>query len=261
MSPETPADPPAPKRPQPPVPPVPAVPPPAPDLDEHGRGDQRSSTRLFMQLLVFTDCRDTDTIIEHVKRHARTDVVVYEAVNDPRGIGLLTFSTDPADLLERTRPLAIAGPLGDLTPVPAMTMLGRSYSLGYEADLDDTLVGRPTRHALDPDTPWAIWYPLRRSGAFTKLPDDEQKTILKEHGTIGFSFGGAGHARDIRLACHGLDVNDNDFVIGLMGPQLAPLSQLVQTMRGTVQTSTYLEKLGPFFVGRVVYQQGRADDE
>ena len=53
-----------------------------------------------------------------------------------------------------------------------------------------------------------------------------------------------------------VSANDNDFVIGLMGPKLTALSQLVQTMRSTVQTSTYLEKLGPFFVGRVVYQSG-----
>jgi len=235
-------------------PPSSATPPPAPDLVEHGGGGQTSDTRLFMQLLVFTGCRDTAGVAEHVKQHAATGAVVYEDLNDPFGIALLTFSTGPADFLDHTRRLVQGGPLADLTPRPEFTMIGRSYALGYERDLSDTLVGRPIRHALDPETPWAVWYPLRRSGAFTKLPAEEQKTILKEHGTIGFSFGGAGVARDIRLACHGLDAADNDFVIGLMGPKLTPLSQLVQTMRGTVQTSTYLEKLGPFFVGRVVVQ-------
>ncbi|MEO1236738.1 MAG: chlorite dismutase family protein [Planctomycetota bacterium] len=228
------------------------APPPAPDLEERGGGGQRSNTRLFMQLLAFTGVRDTRGLVGYVRQHARTAAVLYEDLNDPFGVALLTFSTDPGDLLGHTRPLVRDGPFADLTPRPELTMVGRSYSLGYERDLDDTLVGRPTRHALDPQTPWAIWYPLRRSGAFTRLPAEEQKTILKEHGTIGFAFGGAGHAHDIRLACHGLDAADNDFVIGLMGPQLAPLSQLVQTMRGTVQTSTYLEKLGPFFVGRGV---------
>ena len=33
-----------------------------------------------------------------------------------------------------------------------------------------------------------------------------------------------------------------------------PLSAVVQTMRKTQQTSLYLESLGPFFVGRVVWQ-------
>jgi chlorite dismutase len=51
-----------------------------------------------------------------------------------------------------------------------------------------------------------------------------------------------------------MDRNDNDFVVGLLGKDFHPLSAVVQRMRGTVQTSTYIERLGPFFVGRVVYQ-------
>ena len=79
--------------------------------------------------------------------------------------------------------------------------------------------------------------------------------ILAEHGTIGMSFGVGDYAHDIRLACHGLDKDDNDFVIGLIGKDLYPLSAIVQTMRKTQQTSLYLERLGPFFVGRA---SGRA---
>ena len=97
-------------------------------------------------------------------------------------------------------------------------------------------------------------YPLRRSGRFTQLPADEQRTILGEHGAIGMSFGAADYAHDIRLACHGLDKDDNDFVVGLIGKELYPLSAIVQTMRKTQQTSLYLERLGPFFVGRAVWQ-------
>ena len=61
-------------------------------------------------------------------------------------------------------------------------------------------------------------------------------------------------AHDIRLACHGLDRDDNDFVIGLIGKDLFPLSAVVQSMRKTQQTSLYLDRLGPFFVGRAVWQ-------
>ena len=75
-----------------------------------------------------------------------------------------------------------------------------------------------------------------------------------EHGGIGFTFGRAGYASDIRLACHGLDTNDNDFVVGLIGPELFPLSAIVQTMRKTLQTSLYLERLGPFLITRVLWQ-------
>ena len=74
---------------------------------------------------------------------------------------------------------------------------------------------------------------------------------------IGMSFGAADYAHDIRLACHGLDKHDNDFVIGLIGKDLFPLSAIVQKMRGTQQTSLYLERLGPFFIGRVFWQSTR----
>ena len=57
----------------------------------------------------------------------------------------------------------------------------------------------------------------------------------------------------MRLACHGLDANDNEFVIGLLGAKLHPLSHVVQTMRKTKQTSEYISQMGPFFVGRVVH--------
>ena len=58
----------------------------------------------------------------------------------------------------------------------------------------------------------------------------------------------------MRLACHGLDKNDNDFIVGLLGPNLHPLSAVVQEMRKTEQTSQYLDSLGPFFVGKAVWQ-------
>ena len=228
--------------------------PPAPELSERGGGGQTSDTRLYFQLLVFSHCDDPIGVVEHVRENAKTSFVIYEAVNDPFGVGLLTISSDPYDFIKHTRKLVHDGPLRRCQPMPAFTMFGRTYSLGYESDLQDTLVSRPTWHALDTDTPWAIWYPLRRKGSFEKLSKEEQSAILKQHGTIGFSFGRHGHAADIRLACHGLDVQDNDFVIGLMGRELTPLSKLVQAMRQTDQTSTYLEQLGPFFVGRALYQ-------
>jgi chlorite dismutase len=133
-------------------------------------------------------------------------------------------------------------------------MLGRTYSIGYEHDLEETLIGRPRRRLLDPNLRWVIWYPLRRSGSFEQLSRKEQDSILMEHGGVGMAFGRAGLGYDIRLACHGLDQADNDFVIGLLGPELHPLSIIVQRMRKTKQTSLHLERLGPFFVGRVAWQ-------
>jgi chlorite dismutase len=133
-------------------------------------------------------------------------------------------------------------------------MLGRTYAMGYEPDLEHTLINRPRQRVTNPEWPWAIWYPLRRAGTFEQLSAQEQRVILMEHGGVGRSFGNAGLGTDIRLACHGLDKNDNDFVIGLVGPQLYPLSSIVQRMRKTRQTSLHLESLGPFFVGKAVWQ-------
>ena len=97
-----------------------------------------------------------------------------------------------------------------------------------------------------------MWYPLRRSGKFAQLTPEEQRSILAEHGQIGIAFGAADYVHDVRLACHGLDRDDNDFVIGLIGKDLYPLSAIVQVMRKTQQTSLYLDRLGPFFIGRKV---------
>ena len=147
-----------------------------------------------------------------------------------------------------------SGVFASYTLKPNYTMFGRTYSLGYEPDLEDALIGRPRRTVFNPDWRWAVWYPLRRSGAFARLPADQQRTILAEHGAIGKSFGAADYAHDVRLACHGLDRDDNDFVIGLIGRELFPLSAVVQSMRKTQQTALYLDRLGPFFVGRAAWR-------
>jgi chlorite dismutase len=163
-------------------------------------------------------------------------------------------SQNPNDFLDSFRPVLHSEPFSALIPKPEYTMFGRTYSIGYEPDLAEALLRRPKRTVLNRDWPWAIWYPLRRSGRFEQLPADQQRSILAEHGTIGIAFGSADYAHDIRLACHGLDKADNDFVIGLIGKDLHPLSAIVQSMRKTQQTSLYLERLGPFFIGRAVWQ-------
>jgi Chlorite dismutase len=228
-----------------------------PDISERGGlkdGEpQRSDERMFIQLLAFGNCRDTAAIASHVAA-SRMPAVVYEDLNDPHGIAILTLSQQPEHFLTSVRPMVTSGPFGDLRLKPELTMFGRTYSLGYEPDLRDTLIGRPVRTALNPAWTWGVWYPLRRNGAFERLPADQQRTILAEHGAIGMTFGAADYVHDIRLACHGLDRDDNDFVIGLIGKELYPLSAVVQAMRKTQQTSLYLDRLGPFFVGRAVWK-------
>ena len=130
-------------------------------------------------------------------------------------------------------------------------MIGRTYATGYESSLAFWLLERPVQTALNEAWPWAIWYPLKRKGAFNRLEGREQAAILKEHGAIGRSYGEQDLAHDIRLACFGLDRADNDFLIGLIGKELHPLSHVVQAMRKTRQTAELMEAMGPFFVGHV----------
>jgi hypothetical protein len=226
-----------------------------PDLSEKGgpKGGepQRSDTRLFMQLLAFSGCFDAPAAAEYLANLA-IDTVVYEDLNDPAGIAVLALSLDPNAFVDVLRPALTRGPFASVVQRPEFTMFGRTYAIGYEPDLQDTLVDRPKRSVLNREWRWGIWYPLRRSGAFAQLPAERQRTILAEHGAIGMAFGAGDYAHDIRLACHGLDRSDNDFIVGLVGKELFPLSAVVQAMRKTQQTALYLDRLGPFFVGRKV---------
>jgi len=229
-----------------------------PDLSEKGRDARgqvtRSNRRLFMQLLAFGECENIQAVIDAV-RTVKGPITVYRDFNDPMGIGIMTASEDTDYFLGPWRDLFHKPVFADLMPKPEYTMLGRSYSIGYEADLDHVLVNRPIQRLTNPEWPWAVWYPLRRAGAFERLPAEEQKAILGEHGQLGALFSAGDLGYDIRLDCRGIDKNDNDFVIGLIGKELFPLSAMVQAMRKTRQTSEFLEKLGPFFIGKAAWQQ------
>ena len=227
------------------------------DLSEKGRKTDGTAIsldkRLFMQFMAFGDCWNTNEIITELE-NANMDIVLYADINDPYGIGLLSLSQDPDFFVSELREFLNSSSFMELTQKPEMTMLGRTYTLGYEPDLEKTLLTGPRAKVLDPEWSWAIWYPLMREKSFETLSSDEQRAILGEHGKLGFKFGHAGLGRDIRLACHGLDKNDNDFVIGVLGKELFPLSALIQAMRKTKQTSQHLESLGPFFVGKAIWQ-------
>jgi chlorite dismutase len=229
------------------------------ELDIRERGGPRNGApqfldrRLFMQLQAFGGSTDTAALIA-VMETAKLPAVLYEDVNDPHGVALLTWSDDPSNFLTTTRAVLNTPAFAALTQKLEYAMLGRTYSIGHEPNLEDWLLERSKRSVTDPQFPWAVWYPLRRKGEFSALPMDEQRPILQEHGKIGHAFGDAGFALDVRLACHGMDKNDNDFVIGLIGKELYPLSKCIETMRRTKQTSLYMEKMGPFFVGKAVWQ-------
>lgn len=230
----------------------------APPLDLSEKGLQHGKPvsldkRLFMQFLAFGGCADSQAAAD-VLEAAGIEGVLYLDVTDAQGIGLLVMSEDPDYFVTTVRDVLNAAPFSSYTRKPEFNMLGRTYSIGYEPDLEDTLLIKPRMKTRNPDFQWAVWYPLQRAKVFQTLPEAKQRQILAEHGTLAKRYGFAGFAADIRLACHGLDKHDNDFVIGLLGPNLFPLSAVVQEMRKTEQTSQYLDSLGPFFVGKVAWQ-------
>ncbi|MCY4042964.1 MAG: chlorite dismutase family protein [Candidatus Dadabacteria bacterium] len=229
------------------------------DIRETGRTKAgktvRSDRRLFVQFLAFGGAPDPQKAARAAARRG-IDCVIYADLNDPRGIGILFMSEDENFFVDGLRNILNSAPFDSLALKGEYSMFGRTYSLGYESDLDETLVDAPKRKMLDPDWPWAVWYPLRRAKGFETLSGDEQRAVLGEHGKLGFKYGEAGLVKDIRLACHGVDKKDNDFVIGLLGRHLYPLSSVVQAMRKTKQTSQYIEEMGPFFAGKAIFKTG-----
>jgi len=224
------------------------------DLAEKGRraGQVISlDRRLFMKFTAFGRCSDPHAAITALTEDG-IEGALYLDANDSQGIGVIAMAEDPSYFVTTLRTLFNHRPFADYTHKADLDMLGRTYSIGYEPDLEDTLFHRPRRKLLDSSNQWAIWYPLQRAKKFQTLPPEHQKKILAEHGTLAHRY--AGHAADVRLACHGLDKNDNDFIVGLLGAQLHPLSAIVQEMRKTEQTSQYLDSLGPFFVGKAAWQ-------
>lgn len=229
----------------------------APDMHEMGGpkdgAPQKLDKRLYFQLQAFTGALDLKPLTAALSA-AQFPSVLYADANDARGCAVLTFSEDPNHFTGHVRELLTKKPFAELTPKPEFAMLGRTYAIGYEPDLADWLLEKPKRRVLDRAWPWAVWYPLKRKGEFLQQPEEEQKKMLREHGAIGLAFGQAGLAMDVRLACHGLDKNDNDFVIGILAQDLHRASAVVERMRKTQQTSRFMEKMGPFFVGKAVYQ-------
>ncbi|MBI3269713.1 MAG: chlorite dismutase family protein [Planctomycetes bacterium] len=227
------------------------------DLREKGtpmRGvPNAKDIRMFLQLQVFTGCLDLAPVAAALEASG-LEAVLYADVNDPRGLGVLLLADDPELFVGKCREVLVREPFARLTPRPELTMIGRTYTTGREIDLEDWLLRKPRRYAFDPENRWGIWYPLRFRGAFQQVKGKERAKILMEHAMIGRTFGEAGYADDIRLECHGIDPNDNEFVLGILGPRLHPLSRLIKEMRGTRQTSEFIQSLGPFFVGRTVWQ-------
>jgi chlorite dismutase len=218
---------------------------------------QAMDRRLFMQLLVFdvpTGSGVDDAVQALGDRCARDRIpsVIYADAMSPRGLGLLTWGESPEHFVRTVRPLFGRAPgEGDtvLEPRREFAMIGRTYATGHEPELEWALLQRPIENVKNEAYRWHVWYPLRRTPAFARLDAHEQSQILREHAQLGMAYGAQELAHDVRLACYGLDAADNEFVIGLVSRDLHPISHLIQAMRKTRQTSEFVEKMGPFFVG------------
>ena len=78
------------------------------DISEKGKDGEGNITsldrRLYVQLVAFGDCGDTEACASAL-RESGLDCVLYAEVNDPNGIGVLTFSEDPAHFVTAVRPV------------------------------------------------------------------------------------------------------------------------------------------------------------
>src|SRR5437867_12724279 len=84
-----------------------------------------------MQLQVFTGCGDAKPVIRAVGS-SRIEGAVYHDVNDPRGVGMLGISEDPTFFASAFRDLLNTEPFAALSLRPQFTMLGRTFTSGFE---------------------------------------------------------------------------------------------------------------------------------
>ena len=147
---------------------------------DHGTGRVFLDRRLFMKFTAFTGCPDPANVAKALAEDG-VDGALYLDANDPQGVGIIAVAEDPEYFVTTLRSLFNRGPFVSLVHRPEFDMLGRTYSIGYEPDLEDTLLVKPRQKLLNPDAHWAVWYPLQRAKKFQALPADHQRRILAEH--------------------------------------------------------------------------------
>ena len=111
------------------------------DIHEKGRSATGevivSDRRLFMQFHAFDACAEPSGLIQSLEHH-RVQGALYLDINDPQGVGLITYSESPDYFLDDVRAILTQSPFCDLVAKPEYTMFGRTYAIGYEPDLDET---------------------------------------------------------------------------------------------------------------------------
>ena len=125
------------------------------DLSEKGRRDGQPISldrRLFMKFTAFGRCRDPERAARALAQ-AKIEGVLYADANDPQGIGIMAPSEDPELFVAALRQVLTEEPFAALEHKPEFDMLGRSYSIGYEPDLEETLLLRPGASSSIPHSP------------------------------------------------------------------------------------------------------------
>ena len=115
------------------------------DVTERGKDSDGNSIaldrRLFMQFLAFGKCRQPELIIQKLEEaDFSSALVLYLDINDPYGIGILAAHEDPEFYVSKWRAMLNEPPFVEVRPKPSLTMFGRTYSIGYENDLEETLI-------------------------------------------------------------------------------------------------------------------------
>jgi len=72
------------------------------DVREQGAQGRTADRRLFMQLQVFSACGDAKPLVRALEA-SRIEAVLYQDVNDPRGVGVLAMAEDPAAFVREIR--------------------------------------------------------------------------------------------------------------------------------------------------------------
>ena len=113
------------------------------DISEKGRNKDGTpisiNRRLYMQFLAFGGSDNDDSLTRDLKS-AEFDSVLYSDINDPSGVGLLTLNESADFFTNELRQFLRKSSFRTLIHKLAYTMLGRTYSFGYESDLVDTLI-------------------------------------------------------------------------------------------------------------------------
>jgi len=120
-----------------------------------------------------------------LRSNPRFRLVPYDGLQTPELNAFGCLRDDPDFFVTKLREFMCRPEFAALTPKLEYSMLGRSYALGHEPDLEDWLFEKPRRTATNPDWPWAVG--IRALGPQYPQPSplDNQKATSIDSGARG----------------------------------------------------------------------------